>query len=146
MKRGIDTNVLVYAHIAACPQHARARRRLLAELGDPEVTVVLSPLVLHEFMHVITDGRRFEPPVSMPEAVALARGYVGRANVEVAPVGEAALRTALDQLERHQLGRKRIADTLLAASLIAAGATEILTCNPGDFAHLPGLRPVDPLA
>jgi hypothetical protein len=41
--------------------------------------------VLHEFVHVITDGRRFDRPVAMTEALTLARGYLGRSNVECTP-------------------------------------------------------------
>lgn len=146
MMVGIDTNVLVYAHLAAFPQHARARARVLLELANPKGGLAISPLVLHEFIHVVTDQRRFEAPLSMSEALGLARGYLGHSNVEILSVDEGVVLLALDDLERRQLGRKRISDSLLAASLVQAGVTEVLTCNPGDFVGFPGLRPIDPLA
>ena len=127
MKRGLDTNVLVQAHVAASANHSAIRRLLLAELADAEVELYVTPLVLHELVHVITDARRFQPPVPMSEAVAVARMYLSHSNVSCAPVDAAAVTRALDLLERHQLGRKRIADALIAASLLNAGVSEIPT-------------------
>ena len=144
MRRGLDTNVLVQAHVAAAADHAAIRRFLLNELADPDVDLFVTPLVLHELVHVITDARRFEPPVPMAEAVAVARLYLSHSNVSCAPVDGAAVTRALDLLERHQLGRKRIADALIAASLLNAGVAEILTCNVSDFAVFAPLRAVDP--
>ncbi len=147
MKRGVDTNVLVYAHMPALPDHAAVRAFVLDQLADGAVTLVVTPGVLHEFVHVITDPRRFDPPVSMAEALAVARLYIGRANVECASTGEPALQLALALLEQHGLGRKRIADALLAATLLSKGVTEIITCDPGGFFQpFEGLSVIDPRA
>ncbi len=45
-------------------------------------------------------------------------------------------RLAFDWLQRHQLGRKRILDTQLAATLWSAGIQRLVTSNPADFAPL----------
>jgi len=37
------------------------------------------------------------------------------------------------QVQRHQLGRKRILDTQLAATLWSAGIQRLVTSNPVDF-------------
>lgn len=144
MKRGIDTNVLIYAHVPAFGEHAAVRRFLLGELADPERILVVTPMVLHEFVQVVTDGRRFDPPVKMVEALALAQQYLGRPNVECSSVDEPSLREAFRLLEHHRLGRKRIADTLLVATLLHAGAREIITCDPGDFAIFENMATIDP--
>ena len=39
----------------------------------------------------------------------------------------------LEWLQRHQLGRKRILDTQLAATLWSAGIQRLVTSNPADF-------------
>lgn len=39
-----------------------------------------------------------------------------------------------DWMRRHQLGRKRVLDTLLAASFREANITSLLTLNAADFA------------
>ena len=61
MRRGLDTNVLVYAHIASLPGHPAVREFLRGQLQDDETTLVLTAGVLHEFVHVVTDQRRFQP-------------------------------------------------------------------------------------
>jgi predicted nucleic acid-binding protein len=146
LKIGVDTNVLVYAHMPAMPEHATVRARLHALLRSDDVELCTSSLVLHELVHVITDARRFDPPVSMPEALATARLYVGRRNVECLPVHEDAIRRALDLLEEHGLGRKRVADTLFAATLLTHGVTHLLTCNVSDYALFDELTLEDPRA
>jgi len=143
-KRGVDTNVLIYAHLASFPEHAAVRRFLLRELSDRDVRCVVTPMVLHEFVHVVTDARRFHRPVAMPEALAVARLYLEHENVECASVDGDALRDAFEWIERYKLGRKRIADTLLAATLIRCGAKEIITCNSDDFRVFDGLAALDP--
>lgn len=142
---GLDTNVLVLAHLPAMAGH-RNVNRFLATLARRERTrLAVTPLVLHELTHVITDARRFDPPVAMSEAVALARSYLGRSNVDCLDVTEGAVALALDLLDRHHLGRKRIADALLAATYRVNGVVTLLTCNTDDFSvFAPEIRVVDP--
>lgn len=144
MRRGIDTNVLIYAHMAESPQHKVVRSYLLDQLAQDEVTLVVTPGILHEFVHVITDGRRFNPPVAMKDALAVARGYLDSANIECLSVDESSLIQAFELLERYQLGRKRIADTLFAASLLNQGVRELITCNLDDFRIFKELTLFDP--
>jgi len=145
VRRAVDTNVLVYAHVTSLPEHDRAHRFLEEELGRG-VTLVITPSVLHEWIHVVTDARRFEPPVPMSEALGVARGYLNRTNVECLATDGSATALALDLLQRHQLGRRRLADTLFAATLLHHGVHEIITHNPRDFAVFEGLHPIDPVA
>lgn len=144
LRRGIDTNVLIYAHLPSLPEHEVVRRYLLEQLRQEGVKLVVTPMVLHEFVHVVTDGRRFDPPVSMSEALAVTRLYLGRSNVECLAIDEAVVQDALALLEHHGLGRKRIADTLLAATLLRHGVEEIVTCNPADFQPFAKLKVIDP--
>jgi len=144
VKRGLDTNVLVYAHVAALPEHGVVREFLAGQLARRDVTLFVTPSVLHEFVHVVTDARRFEPPVGMGEALALARLSLGLANVECVATGAEALAEAFTLVDRHHLGRKRVADTLLVATLIRHGVRQLVTCNRSDFEVFPGLQLVDP--
>ena len=143
MRVGVDTNVLVHAHIPAMPEHARVRARLQELLRAEDTTLFVCPLVLHELVHVITDARRFEPPVTMSDAGATARLYLDRTNVQCLPIDEDAVRRAFDLLAEHSLGRKRIADTLFAATLLENGVERLLTCNARDFQRF-GLTLEDP--
>lgn len=68
MRCGIGTNVLVYAHLPVFPESETVRDRLRAPLADKSWQFALTASVLHEFVHVVTDPRRFDPPVAMVEA------------------------------------------------------------------------------
>ena len=144
MRLGLDTNVLIYAHLPVFAESERVRGYLRQRLADERCSLALTALVLHEFVHIVTDARRFDPPVAMPEALAIARGYVHRTNIECIPVDEASVQRALDLLDVHGLGRRRVADTLLAATLLTHGVTDIVTCNPPDFACFDELVVIDP--
>lgn len=141
---GLDTNVLVHAHLPVLTESETARANLLSKLGDDYWQIALTAVVLHEFVHVMTDQRRFNPPVPMASALALATGYLGRPNVDCLSLDGRSLQLALHLLERHRLGRKRIADTLLAATLLRHGVNSIMTCNPSDFAVFNDLEVIDP--
>lgn len=144
MKLGLDTNVLVYSHLPGFPESAKVRTFLLNSLREASNELFVTPLILHELVHVITDSRRFEPPVSMAEATAIARSYISRSNVECLPVDDAAIRLALNLLDTKPLGRKRIADTLIVATLLGNGVDRLVTCNPRDFSLFEGLEVIDP--
>lgn len=145
MKLGVDTNVLIYAQMPALPQHGRARSYLLDKLQRGDTTLVLTPSILHEFIHLVTDSRRFAPPVGMREALAVARLYLNRPNIVCLAADEASTHLAFDLLERYRLGRRRLADTLFAATLLRNGVRTLLTCNPQDFRVFEGLEVIDPL-
>jgi predicted nucleic acid-binding protein len=144
MRRGLDTNVLIKAHMPDLPDHVKVRSFLLGQLADEDVTLVITPVILHEFVHIVTDGRRFVPPVSMTDALAVAHVYLDHTNVECLSVDEQAIVDAFALLKRHQLGRKRIADTLFAACLLGHGVRELITCNPDDFRIFDSLAMIDP--
>ncbi len=133
MDLAIDTNALVYAHISAFAEHEPYRAFVEAHVEDGDNRIVLSPLVCHEWLHVVTDPRRLEPPLSMATALEVVRDYLSRSNVVVAPIDDVSLQGALALLEQHALGCKRIADALLAATLRAAGVSHLLTRNVRDF-------------
>ncbi len=145
MKIGLDTNLLIYAHIPRLPEHDRARNWIYRQLQSSDTTLVTSPMILQELVHVITDPRRFQPPVSMSEALALAGNWTGRSNVECLPVTETATQLAFDLMDRNGLGRKRIADCLLAATLLSHDVRILATRNVRDFAVFRELKAIDPL-
>jgi predicted nucleic acid-binding protein len=144
MKRGVDSNVLVYAHIPTFPEHPRVRVFLTDFLAETDAVLAFTPAILHEFVHIVTDARRFSPPVEMSEALAVARHYLDRENTECLSVSETDMTHAFDLLERHGLGRKRIADTLFASTLLSNGFSELITCNPDDFKVFDELNVIDP--
>jgi predicted nucleic acid-binding protein len=140
----LDTDVLVNWLIRGSPFHRRARRLVENEVRRRSGSIGLVPQVLHEFLHVATDPKRFERPLSMPQAIALARElWDAQEVVRIIPQPTVMHRT-LELLSTLSLGRKRILDTVLAATLEASGVTRLATFNGGDFRIFPFLEIVEP--
>jgi predicted nucleic acid-binding protein len=129
----LDTDVLVAWAMAGTPRHAAARRLFETEIRERGGSVALTPQVIHEFLHVVTDSKRFENPLLMADALRLARQLWNAEEViRILPSPDVLPRT-MELMERLRLGRKRILDTALAATLEAAGIRRLATLNPGDF-------------
>jgi len=132
MTHGIDTDFLVAAEIRDHPFHQGADgllQRLLAEGHD----LAIAPQTLAEFIHIVTDSRRMPQPLAMTEAVARAEHWWQASEViRVFPDGECIV-DFFAWLRRHQLGRKRLLDTLLAATFHRAGVTHFITNNDKDY-------------
>jgi toxin-antitoxin system PIN domain toxin len=130
---GLDTSVLVHLEIKESPEHARAHDWLHRVILDGGETIALAPQVLTEFIHVVTDPKRFERPLSMQQALDKTRFWWNAAEVRrIYPTAESTSRF-LDWLHQHSLGRKRLLDTHLAATFHIAGVRKIVTSNIRDF-------------
>jgi len=70
---GTDTTFLVQLEIAELQAHTAAHNLLQQAVLTPQVELALTPQILAEFIHVVTDPRRFQKPLSMAEAIAKSR-------------------------------------------------------------------------
>ena len=132
MTHGIDTDFLVAAEIQGHPFHREADALLQSLLADGH-DLALVPQTLAEFIHIITDGKRMPQPLTMAEAISRAEhGWQAAEVVRVFPDVQ-AVSDFLVWLTRHQLGRKRLLDTMLAATFHCAGVKRIVTNNERDF-------------
>src|SRR5712671_6628764 len=132
MTHGLDTSFLVAVEAASHEEHAscRARFQKLLKAGD---TFSLVPQILAEFIHVVTDPRRFSSPLTVEQAIARAETWWNAAEVvHVFPTAESTL-LFLGWLEEHKLGRKRLLDSMLASTMQAGGVESILTLDRNDF-------------
>ncbi len=137
MTHGLDTSFLVAVEVSSHKEHARARSRL-QKLLKARDTLALAPQILAEFVHVVTDPRRFSSPLTVEEAAARAETWWNAAEVvHVFPTPE-SIALLLGWLEEHHLGRKRLLDTMLASTFQAGGVSSILTLNRDDFAMFGG--------
>jgi predicted nucleic acid-binding protein len=133
MDRGLDTTFLVQAEVVGHPGHAEARVTLdrFLTAGD---RLVLAPQVLAELVHVVTDSRRFSSPLGVASAAARAEVWWSAEEVRQVSPDDSAVRLFLSWMTRYRLGRKRVLDTLLAATYHAAGVGSIVSTNARDFA------------
>ena len=141
MTHGIDTDFLVAAEIRDHPFHRQADA-LMSSLLTAGHDFAVVPQTLAEFIHIVTDAKRMPQPLSIPEAVARAEHWWQAAEVvRVFPDG-AAVGEFLTWIVRYQLGRKRLLDTMLAATLLQSGIKRLISNNERDFKVFPGLHVV----
>jgi predicted nucleic acid-binding protein len=133
MIHGLDTSFLVAAEVAEHSEHVAARQTLgwLLSAGDQ---IAIAPQVLAEFIHVVTDPRRFAHPLDMTAALQLAEQWWAASDVVQVFPDSTATSQFLAWLQQFSLGRKRLLDTLLAATYQQAGVHSLLTTNTADFA------------
>lgn len=144
MSLALDTNVLIPWLVSSAPRHEEARAVVLAEIERDGGRIALAPQVCWEFLHVVTDERRFERPCSMEEATALLRAVWNARETERLPSTAEVVPRVVELLREHRLGRKRIQDTALAASLEAAGVRRLATYNVKDYRCFGFLEPTSP--
>lgn len=132
MTHGVDTDFLVAVEIRDHPFHRQADALLRALLADGH-DLAVAPQTLVEFIHISTDPKRMPQPLAMTDAIARAEQWWQAAEVvRVFPDGQ-TVADFLSWMVRHQLGRKRLLDTLLAATFHRAGVRRIITNNAKDF-------------
>jgi toxin-antitoxin system PIN domain toxin len=139
----IDTNLLVYAHRAAAPEHVAAIRALERAASDSRGWGFSVGSIL-EFWHVVTHSSASGRP-STPDEARRFLGNLerqGRARVWLPAPGFAD--RLLDAAARMRLTGGRIFDLQLALTALESGATEMWTRDAG-FVRVPGLAIVDPL-
>lgn len=129
---GLDTSFLVASEIDEHPQHSMVQAAIARLLVNGD-RMALAPQVLAEFVHIVTDQRRFANPLTLSVAhdVAL-KWWTARDTVHVFPDERATL-CYLALVQGFSLGRKRLLDTLLAATYDSAGVASLLTINVRDF-------------
>ena len=133
MIHGLDTGFLVAAELVEHAEHVAARDTFARLLATSDL-VAIAPQILAEFIHVATDPRRFAQPLDTAAACRIAEQWWTASDVVHVFPGDAATTQFLSWLKQFALGRKRLLDTLLAATYLQAGIRSLLTTNPADFA------------
>jgi hypothetical protein len=139
----VDTNLLVYAHRAGCPEHDAARRAIEDASNDAGGWGIPSPCLL-EFWSVVTHPSSTggaSDPFSARDFIDALITTAGAAVFAPPPsVGLRCLQIA------EQLGVRgpRVFDLQIGLTALESGVTEIWTHDSG-FVGLPGLKVRDPL-
>jgi predicted nucleic acid-binding protein len=133
MTIGIDTSFLVAWAVKEHEAH-HSCRLLFTEALDRGETFAITAEILAEFTHVVTDPRRFQIPLTMAQAIDIADHWQQSAEVVVLSSSAEVIRLWLEWLGKYSLGRKRLLDTLIAATWHLSGVKEVFTLNSRDFA------------
>jgi toxin-antitoxin system PIN domain toxin len=139
----VDTNILLYAQNADCPENGTARAFLegIAESQD----VAICELVLVELYLPLRNPAVRSEPLGPAAAAEMCRAYREDPRwrlIENAPVMEAVWGAAGDA----GFARRRIVDLRLALTLQHHGVTELVTANVEDFEGLGFARVWNPVA
>ncbi|MBA4388539.1 MAG: VapC toxin family PIN domain ribonuclease [Verrucomicrobia bacterium] len=139
----IDTNLLVYAHVAAFPQHVAARNWLDSRLsGSSKVGLAWSSIL--GFVRLVSNPRVFERPETIAHAWRQAEAWLD-SSVAWVPLPTDRHREVLANiLTTPDLRANHVPDAHLAALAIEHGLT--LCSTDSDFARFPALRWKNPLA
>jgi len=140
---GLDCNVLVQLAIADHPANARTLAAVESKMLQG-TKLVFPSLVATEFPHVVTDERRFAPPLTMPEALDWIEDFLANPGVNMLEPTQASMEQTILWMRQFNLGRKRILDTHLAAILYTNGVRLLLTSNPADFSVFGVLETITP--
>lgn len=136
---GLDTSFIVAFEIAEHEKHEAARTFALERR---EEGFALSTQILTEFCHIVTDPRRFSQPLVMQEAVHAARRWWHSKEVTIIDADEASGERFLMLMSRHELGRKHLLDTMLAATYLSADVHVIVTLDTRDFGSFAEFAPI----
>lgn len=130
---GIDTTFLIDLEIKESPRHERAVEIFNKWREEKNSFLVIYSNVFNEFLHVITDAKRFVNPVPMEIAIERCWYWIDHQRVKVVYSSDDSLKRQLLWMSMHELGRKRINDTTMAAVYAQEGVSKIITANPADF-------------
>jgi predicted nucleic acid-binding protein len=130
---GVDTSFLVALAVSEHPSHRRSWDLFEAEILGGMATMALAAQPLAEFCHVVTDPRRFERPLEMSDALELCGRWWDAQECRVVEVDGEVGSLFVTWMHRFRLGRKRLLDTLLAATYHRAGVTRLATTDWRDF-------------
>ena len=131
-----DVNVLVAAYRSDHPHHAKASAWLCETreaCARGSTSLRLLPMVLADFLRVVTNRRVYRTPDPIEDAVAFVESLLESPGVEIAcPACEWPL--LREKLLGHGLAGNLVADAWIASSVQSLG--EHLVTFDGDFRRL----------
>lgn len=142
--RAFDTNLLVYAHRADSPFHAKAKA-LLSEAAEGAEAWALPWPCIHEFLSIITNPRIFRTPTPLDEALAQVDAWLSSPMVvTLSEEGQGYWEVLASLVRKGRIQGAKVHDARVAALAIFHGVDELLTADR-DFGRFPDLPSRNPL-
>lgn len=130
---GIDSCFLIDLYWQDSPRNKNARALYSKIANDESIQIAIYHNCFNEFLHVITDSRRFENPFSIKEAINVIDFWCDLERVTVLYPNDTVLKRTLAWMNMYNLGRNQINDTQMASCYLSNNITSIITANPKDF-------------
>ena len=129
---GIDTSILIALAI-----RTHAHRSATIDCTQREYNqgcrFILAPLVISEFLHVVSDTKQMNPAMTIAQATQWIESWIQSTHTLRVYGNDESNDLCFRWLRDYNLGRKRIHDTQLAAILHVHGVDRLLTHNAKDF-------------
>ena len=132
----VDANVLIYAHNADSPLHARARTWLEAVLSGKD-SIGFSWSTITAFLRIATNRRAIDHPLTIEQASSIVGSWFASPAAVVLVPGPNHWNILSALLQSGQATGNLVPDAHLAALAIEYGAT--LISSDRDFARFPDL-------
>lgn len=129
---GLDSCFLIDLYWEDSPRHAAVLKKF-NEIAASGQDVCVYYNCFNEFIHVITDKKRFENAFSMEEALSVVDEWRDLENVKILFPDEQSFGRTVAWLSVYKLGRNRLNDTNMAESYVHSGVSSVITANPKDF-------------
>jgi toxin-antitoxin system PIN domain toxin len=140
----VDTNVLVYAAVEACPEHAVCLDRLQRLRQGPIPWFTTWP-ILYETLRVLTHRRALQAPWKIERAVGFVNALLASPTLQIlVPTAQHASVLAVTIDEVPGLGGSVVHDLHTAVLMREHGIRRIVT-RDADFHRFQFLEVVDPL-
>ena len=139
----VDTNLLVYAHRSALPQHGAARRAITRASHEPRGWGIAQPSVA-EFWSVVTHPASSGGPSTARQAHGFLRALIRDGGAKLWMPREGFWERLLQLAGSLGVQGPRVFDLQIGLTAFDNGAVEVWT-HDRHFVHFPGLRVHDPL-
>lgn len=138
-----DVNLLLYAHVTAFPEHARARRWWEGLLDGRREVGVAGP-ALFGFVRLASNRRVLDRPMLVSDALAYVEGWLALPHVHFVQPGPRHLEIAFRLLRQTGAAANLTTDAQIAALAIEHQGE--VHSNDSDFGRFPQLRWVNPIS
>lgn len=130
---GIDSCFLIDLYWQDSPRNQNARSLYSKLSNDENAQLGIYYNCFNEFLHVITDSKRFENPFTIKEAISVIDFWCDIDRVHVLYPNDTSFKRTVAWMNMYKLGRNRINDTQMASCYLSNNITSIITANSKDF-------------
>ncbi len=139
----VDSNLLIYAHRAGCPEHAAARGAIEQAAGSRQGWCIPLPCAF-EFWSVVTHPSSEGGPSTPEVTLDFLESLVSTAGAQILQPGPNFAPRCLRLAAKMSVSGPRVFDLQIGLLALEAGVTELWT-HDAAFVALPGLKISDPL-
>ena len=139
----VDTNILVYAHRADSPWHARAAETVKSLAESPRLWLIPWPC-LHEFLAIITHPRIYKPATPIGAALKQVDLWLESPSLLLGCESSLYWRSLRDVILSAKVAGAMVHDARIAAICLEHKVSAIFSADR-DFSRFAGLAVQNPL-